>query len=166
MNRKAAISMALMAVWVLVLAQAGARAAQARQSLKVKLRYTGAETVDAHHRIYVLLFDADPYTVKNLVDSTSDPTPPAPAPGVCHMLGIQSTSRSGGTVTFQNLAAPTVYVMAFVDKAGTYDGHAQFPHYAPMGIYGKPPNQLEPISLAEGKTQQIVIRFDDTYQTR
>ncbi len=166
MKRKIAISTAVLAVLVLVLGQVGARAADANQTLKLKLRYNGAETVDTAHPLYVLVFDADPYTAKTLVDSTGDATPPAPEQDVCHILRRVTATRYHATLTFSNLSVPTVYVIAFLDKSGKYDGHSNVPPGSPMTIYGKGIDQPEPIHLKEGKTTVVSLNFDDSYQAR
>jgi hypothetical protein len=164
MDRKTAISLAVMAVWILLLAEAPARAAGAGRTLKVSLNYTGAVNVDRQHPIYVLLFDADPYAAKKLVDSTSGATPPAPAAGVSHILRRLCAPHPHGTVIFKDLAASTVYAMAFVDATGAYDGHSGFPTGAPMVVYGKAPGNMEPITLEEGKTRRVALAFDDSTQ--
>ncbi len=166
MKRKIAISMAVLAVLVLVLGQVGARAADANGALKLKLRYNGAETVDSAHRLYVLVFDANPYEAKKLVDSTADTKPPAPEPDVCHILRRVSATRYHETFTFSNLSVPTVYVMAFLDRKGTYNSHSNVPPGSPMTVYGKGIDLPEPIHLKDGKTTVVSLKFDDTYQSR
>jgi hypothetical protein len=138
------------------------QAASAGRTLKVKLNYTGAGVVDEKHKIYVMLFDANPYTASTLIDATSQPAPSAPAPGVSHILAREDASAKDATVTFRQLAVSPVYATAFFDKAGTYNGHLDSVSGAPMGAYGNWPDRLEPIKIAEGKTVQITMAFGDT----
>lgn len=165
MSRKSAILSASMTVLILALTQVRVEGAAAHRTLKVKLNYTGAGVVDKNHKIYVLLFDANPYTASTLVDSTSDATPPAPAAGVSHILRRQSATGKNETVTFNDLGVSSVYAMAFFDEKGGYDGHSDAVSGAPMGVYGKAPDKPEPIRLEEGKSVQVALVFDDSTRT-
>jgi hypothetical protein len=131
----------------------------------VKLNYTGAGMVDENHRIYVLLFDSNPYTASSLIDSTSEATPPATAAGVSHILRRFSAARKNETITFEYLNSSPVYAAAFVDQNGNYDGHSDPAPAGPMGAYGKAPSKLAPIKLKDGKRVKIVIAFDDSTKT-
>ncbi len=165
MSRKSAILLASMTVLVLALTQVRVEGAAVHRTLKVKLNYTGAGTVDKNHKIYVLLFDANPYTASTLVDSTSDATPPAPAAGVSHILRRQSATGKNETVTFNDLGVSSVYATAFFDEKGGYDGHSDLVSGAPMGVYGKAPDKVEPIRLEEGKSVQVALAFDESTRT-
>jgi hypothetical protein len=153
------------AALALVFTHTGVLAAPSTMTLKLKLNYMGASTVDEKHRIYVLLFDANPYTAASLADSSSDPAPPAAAPGVAHILARESGAAKNATITFSGLAVSPVYAMCFLDKAGTYNGHLDSVSGAPMGVYGKFPDQLEPIKVEAGKTTQVTMAFDDSLKT-
>jgi len=139
--------------------------AAARRTLKVKLNYTGAGVVDEKHQIYVLLSDANPYLASTLVDATSQPTPPAPEPGVAHLLVRQGAAGKDKTVTFRGLGVSPVYAVAFFDKNGTSNGQLESASKVPMGMYGPSPDRLEPIKIEPGKTLQIVLTFDDSRTT-
>ncbi len=164
-RQKAIIPAVMMAFGLVALAwtQVSAVAAGARRTLKVKLNYTGTGTVDEKHKIYVLLFDANPFTASTLVDSTSQAEPPAPAAGVSHIVARQGTA--GKVLTFREVGISPVFAAAFFDKDGTYNGQSDMASGAPMGIYGKTPGQPEPIKIEEGKTAQIVLAFDDSSKT-
>jgi hypothetical protein len=162
MKSKIALLWALVVVCVLALGSVGAKAAASRKTLSVKLNYSGTEKVDQSHKIYVLLFDANPYTATSLVDSTSDAVPPAPEADVCHILRRESASGKNQTLTFEGLTTSSVYAMAFVDKTGNYDPHGEPPSGSPVGAYGKATGNAEPIALEEGKTTKIVLAFDDS----
>jgi len=71
-------------------------------------RTAGAGVVDEKHKIYVLLFDANPFTSSSLIDATSQPTLPAAAPGVSHILVRQGAAATDVTLTFEKLSAPSV----------------------------------------------------------
>jgi len=135
------------------------------RTLQVKLNYTGGGTVDENHRIYVLLFDSNPYTASSLIDSTSEASPPATAAGVSHILRRFSAARKNETITFEYLNSSPVYAAAFVDQNGDYNRHFDPAPGGPMGAYGKAPGKLAPIKLKDGKRVKIVIAFDDSTKT-
>jgi len=167
-RRNAAVLVLFMvglAPFALGAAQVNAKAAGARRTLKVKLNYTGAGVVDEKHQIYVLLFDANAFTSSTLIDATSQPTPPAPVPGVAHILARQGTAGKDGIVSFRELRVSPVFAAAFLDKQGSYDGHSDPAPGSPMGVYGKLPDKLEPIKVDPGKTTQVAITFDDSTTT-
>ena len=165
MNRKNAVRLASAVLSVLAVTQSGVCASITHSKLRVKLNYTGAGIVDENHRIYVLLFDTNPFTASSLVDSTSEPTPPATTAGVSHILRRFSASRRDGTITFDYLRSSAVYAAAFVDRNGSYDGHSDPASGAPMGIYRKAPDKIQPIRLKNGKSVKVVLAFDDSTKT-
>jgi hypothetical protein len=165
MKRKYAALLVSTLFCVLAVAQLGVCAATTHSTLKVKLNYTGAGVVDENHKIYVLLFDTNPMTASSLVDSTSETTPPATTAGVSHILRRFSASRKDGTITFDFLGSSAVYAAAFIDKNGSYDGHSDPVSGAPMGMYLKAPDKIQPISLKSGKSVKIVLAFDDSTKT-
>lgn len=164
MKRRDSLILPVMLFCAFAAMQLSVRAATPRRTLKVKLIYTGVRTVDENHKIYVLLFDSDPFNASSLVDSTSEATPPAAAAGVSHILRRFSASRNNETITFDYLSSSPVYAAAFVDKNGNYDGHSEPTSGAPLGLYEKAPGQAEPIRLKNGKSVRIVIAFDDSRQ--
>lgn len=165
MKRKVGILLGSITVLILASTAVSVKAAAARRMLKVKLNYTGSGTVNNQHKIYVLLFDANPYTAPRLVDSTSSVTPPAAVAGVSHILRRESASRKNDTVTFNGLSVSPVYAVAFFDKSGSYDGHSDPAPGTPMGVYGSAPDKAMPITLQEGKTARVVLTFNDSVKT-
>ena len=165
MYRKIALAGALVVVCVLTLAAANSKAASAQRTLKVKLNYTGTEKVDLQHKSYVLVFDANPFTSKSLIDVTGSASPPAAEAGVCHILRRETASGKNQTLTFKDLAGPSVYAMAFLDKTGAYDPHEDPPSGSPMGMSGKAAGNADPVVLEEGKTVGITLTFDDSHKT-
>jgi len=162
MNKLNAILVVSIVVCLLAGMPLSVRAAKGHRTLQVRLNYTGAGMVDENHRIYVLLFDSNPYTASSLIDSTSEATPPATVVGVSHILRRFSASRKNGTITFECLSSSPVYAAAFVDQNGNYDGHSDPAPGGPMGVYGKAPGKLAPIKLRDGKRVRIVIAFGDS----
>ena len=162
MKKKSALVCASVVVCILALAPVKAKSASGNKTLKVQLNYSGAEKVDQNHKIYVLLFDANPYTSKTLIDSTGEAMPPAAEEGVCHILRREAASGKKQAVTFKGLGASSVYAMAFADKGGSYDPHGEPPSGSPMGMYGKSLDQPEQIKLEEGKTVKVILPFDDS----
>ena len=155
-----------MTVFIFALAVVSLTAAPANKKLKVKVNYTGAGIMDEKHKIYVTLFDANPFTASKLEDYSSAPTPPAPAEGTSHILRRQSASSKNGTITFNDLSISPVYAVAFFDQSGTYDPHTpDLISASPMGVYGKAPDKAEPIKLDVGKTLEVVLAFDDSVKT-
>lgn len=118
MNRTRVLWLGSITMLILALAQASANAAAARRTLKVKLNYTGAGIVDGKHQIFVLLFDANPYTASGLIDSTSSATPPAPAPGVSHILRRESASGAAKAISLEEGKTQRVS-LAFDDSIRT-----------------------------------------------
>jgi hypothetical protein len=168
MRRTNAILVAFMMAFGLLAfgwTQVSTKAAEAKRTLRIKLNYTGAGTVDEQHKIYVLLFDANPFTSSSLVDVSSQPTPPAPAEGVSHILVRQSAAGKNATVTFRSVSVSPVYAVAVFDRSGTYNGQSELPSASPMGAYGKLPDKLEPIKIEPGKSLQVVLSFDDSTKT-
>jgi hypothetical protein len=165
MNRKNAILLVLMTVFIFALTLVGLTAAPANKKLKVKVNYTGAGIVDEKHKIYVMLFDANPFTASKLEDDSSAPTPPVPAEGTSHILRRQSASSKNGAITFTDLSISPVYAAAFFDKNGSYDGHSDPVSGSPMGVYGKAVDKAEPITLGAGKAAEVVLAFDDSIKT-
>ena len=150
---------------ILLAMPASAGAGSDHKTLQVKLNYSGAGIVDEKHKMYVLLFDANPFTATSLINSSSDPATPAVAAGVSHILRRLSASEKNATVTFTNLGSPTVYAAAFADQSGAYDGHSDPAGGTPMGIYRKAPDKIEPIKLEDSKNVEIVLAFDDSLKT-
>ena len=165
MTRKTAILLVSLTSYIFALALVSRAAAPAPRKLKVKVNYTGVGVVDEKHKVWVLLFDANPFTASRLEDFTSSPTPPVPAEGVSHILRRQAASGNNATVTFTNLTLSPVYAAAFFDKGGSYEGHSDPISGSPMGVYGKAVDKAEPITLGAGKPAEVVLTFDDSFKT-
>ena len=147
---------------VFVCTQVSAKAAAPAGTLKLKLYYTGAGVVDEKYKIYVLLFDSNPFTSSSLIDATSQPTLPAAAPGVSHILVRQGAAAKDATLTFEKLSAPSVYAIVFFDKNGPYYSQPDIMSGSPMGVYGELPDKLNPIKIEHGKAGQLILTFDDS----
>ena len=111
---------------------AGLSAAPALRAgdLTVTASYTGKGAVDDTHEIWVFLFDSPQVT------AASQP------------ITSMTIKKSGGSVTFKNVAQDTVYVMLAYDVKGDYDGTAgPPPPGSPIGSYstdGKVPSPVKP----------------------
>ncbi len=119
--------------------------APATGTLKVKLNYTGAGTIDEKHKIILFLFDSPDFVQGNVMPIASG-----------------SAKAKDETVTFPDLDKSPVYVVAVYDPAGAYEGMSAPPSGSSMGMYSKTPGQPEPIKIEPGNTVQIDLAFDDT----
>ena len=156
----------------LMWAQADVKVVPTGKTLRIKLNYTGAGSVDERHKIYVLVFDSDPYTAETLVEMGSQPartdggaSPTGRAPKICTILGRQGATGKDKTLTFSDLKVSLVYAVAFFDKTGAYDGHSDPTSGSPMGVYGTKPGRPEPIKLGEEKAVEVLLAFDDSSAT-
>ncbi|MFB3921853.1 MAG: hypothetical protein ACE145_09035 [Terriglobia bacterium] len=150
-------------------AQTNVKEQSARMTLKVKLNYTGAGSVDEKHKLYVLLFDSNPYTAHTLVDRTSATEPAAALSAgtdkVCSIIARQATGTNKRAVTFAKLSVSPVYAMAFYDKSGEYANQGDPPSHVPMGLYGGKPGNPQPIKLDSGKAVEVELTFGDSAAT-
>ncbi len=118
----------------------------APRTLKIKLNYTGAGTVDSKHPIIVFLFDSPDFVQGSVMP-----------------FATQSAQAKDATLTFPDLTASPVYAVAVFDPTGGYDGQSgPPPSRSSMGMYGKTPGTPEPIKIDPGKTVEIELAFDDT----
>jgi hypothetical protein len=109
--------------------------------VSVTVTYTGKGKVDDTHELLVFLFDH-----------------PTPTPN-SEPLGMQATTKSGGTVTFQNVTADPVYITVVYDEAANYDGRSGPPPVgAPIGSYQK---DGKPIAVKPGPAAKVKLSFGD-----
>ena len=107
----------------------------------VTVTYAGKGKVDDTHEILVFLFDQ-----------------PTPTEGSIP-LAVQTTTKSGGTVTFKDVAINPVYVVMVYDEQANYAGDAPPPPGAPIGSYQK---DGKPIAVTPGPDAKIKVSFDDS----
>lgn len=108
----------------------------------VTVTYTGKGTVDDTHEILVFLFDH-----------------PDPVAG-SEPLAMLPTTKSGGTVTFKDVATSPVYITLVYDEAANYDGRSGPPPAgAPIGAYQK---DGKAIPVTPGPAANIKVSFDDS----
>ena len=120
--------------------------AASSRTLKIKLKYTGAGTVDEKHRIFVVLFDSPEFTH-----------------GGAMPMATKAATAKDETVTFSDLTTSPVYIAASYDPSGNYDGESgPPPSGASLGMYSKTPGTPEPVTLEAGKTVQVEVVFNDT----
>ena len=140
MRKRLSIAAAITVLAILANAQT-----KADRSLQVKLNYTGAGTVDDKHKIMVFLFDSPDFAGGNVMP-----------------IGSESATAKGQTVTFSNLSASPVYVVAVFDPKGEYDGMSMPPSGSSLGLYATQDGKPNPINLESGKASQISLPFDDS----
>jgi hypothetical protein len=118
------------------------------RTLKVKLHFTGAGTVDQKHQIVLFLFDSPDFMQRN------DAMP----------IARENATAKDVTVTFSDVAKSPVYLIAVYDPTGAYEGMSPPPSGSSLGMYGKTPGQVEPVNIDAGKTAQIDLAFDDSFK--
>lgn len=120
----------------------------ATRTLKAKMNYTGAGTVDEKHKIFLFVFDTPDF-----MQGGSMP------------IGFGSASAKDGTVTVSDLSVSPIYVAVTYDPTGGYDGQSgPPPSGASMGVYAKTPGTPEPVKIDPGKTAEITVAFDDSFK--
>ncbi len=120
----------------------------ATRTLKAKMNYTGAGTVDEKHKIFLFVFDSPDF-----MQGGSMP------------IGFGSASAKDGTVTVSDLSVSPVYIAVCYDPTGGYDGQSgPPPSGASMGVYAKTPGTPEPVKIDPGKTAEISVAFDDSFK--
>jgi hypothetical protein len=142
------LTFAALAVAALMLSTAAVRANQNPStidatSVNVTVKYTGAGTVDATHRIWVWIFDTP--------NIGPDAMP----------IGEQSISTNGGTATFSTTTKQVYVAMAF-DEQGGFMGQAPPPSGAPVAMYGMTGPDGQPQPVAPGGKGAVTVTFDDT----
>ena len=142
------LTFAVLAVTALMLSTTTIRANRNQStvdatSVNVTVKYTGAGTVDATHRIWVWIFDTP--------NIGPDAMP----------IGEQSISKNGGTATFSTTTKQVYIALAF-DEQGGFMGQAPPPSGTPVAMYGMngPDGQPEPV--VPGDKGGVAITFDDT----
>jgi hypothetical protein len=133
---------AAMALGLTAAASAAVLPAAPAGDVSVTVTYTGKGKVDDTHEILVFLFD--------------HPTPSAGS----MPLGVQVTTKSGGTVTFKDVAPDAVYITLVYDEAANYDGQSGPPPAgAPIGSYMK---DGKAIPVKPGPGAKVKVSFDDS----
>lgn len=122
-----------------------AAAAAATNDVSVTVTYTGKGVVDAQHTILLFLF-VDPN-----IGSESQPIGPP-----------EKIIKNGGTATFKNVGAKTVYVAVLYNETPGYDGMGGPPPVGtPMAIYAKDAKSPG-LAVTPGPKTAIKITFDGT----
>jgi len=124
---------------------AAAKARPDGRTIQVDVRYTGAGTVNASHKIYVALWD----------------DPGFASPGGDPPVAVQPLDSASGTVTFSNVQKVPAYISVAYDPTGSWDAQSPPPSGTSLGMYTTNPPKPEPISVDSGKTVKITLTFDD-----
>jgi hypothetical protein len=120
----------------------------ASRTVKAKINYIGAGTVDEKHKIFLFVFDSPDF-----MQGGSMP------------VGFGSASAKDGTVTVSDLSVSPVYIAVCYDPTGGYDGQSgPPPSGASMGVYAKTPGTPEPVKIDPGKTAEVTVTFDDSFK--
>ncbi len=119
-------------------------------TLKVRVNYSGAGTVDEKHKIYVVLWDSPDFV-------NGETTAP---------FAMQAASSKDGVVTFDDVKKTPVYVSAAYDPSGQWDAQSAPPEGSSLGVYSKTPGKPEPIDLKPGKATTIDLAFDDSVKMK
>jgi hypothetical protein len=118
----------------------------ATRTLKAKMNYTGAGTVDGKHKIFLFVFDNPDFMQ-----------------GGAMPIGGGTTAAKDGTITVVDLTVSPVYIAVSYDPSGAYDGMSgPPPSGASMGLYSKTPGTPEPVKIDPGKTAEVTGAFDDS----
>ena len=124
---------------------APAAAASTAKDVAVTVTYTGKGVVDATHSILLFLF-TDPN-----ISSESQPIGPP-----------ETITKNGGTATFKNVGATTVYVVALYNEKPGYTGQGGPPPVGtPMAVYAKDAKSPA-LAVTPGPKTAIKISFDGT----
>ena len=113
------------------------------QRVSVTVKYAGAGSVDATHRLWVWLFDTPN------IGSGSIP------------LHEASLDKNGGTATFNAVTAKQVYVAVAFDEGGGFQGQAPPPSGSPIALYGVTSAEAKPTPVSPGAKGMITVAFDD-----
>lgn len=141
-----ALTIGLLIAWP---SGAFAQASDAPSSLKVRANYSGAGTVDATHKVWVVLWDT-PDFIK----------------GSAMPVATQSSSSKNAVVTFADVKKTPAYISTVYDSSGQWEAQSAPPEGSSLGIYSKDPGTPEPINLEPGKTTKIEFTFDDTVKMK
>ena len=139
---KKLLTIVLMSIGLTAAASAALLPRPLAGDVTVTVTYTGKGTVDDAHGILVFLFD---HAVP-----TADSVP----------IGMQKTTKSGGTVTFKDVQATPVFVTVDYDEKSTYDGMTGPPPAGtPIGSYRK---DGKVVAVTPGPDAKIKVSFDDS----
>jgi hypothetical protein len=118
----------------------------ATRTLKAKMNYTGAGTVDQKHKIMLFVFDSPDF-----MQGGSMP------------IAGGSTAAKDGTITVTGLTVSPVYLSVCYDPAGAYDGQSgPPPSGASLGLYSETPGTPAPVRIEAGKTTEVTVAFNDS----
>lgn len=132
---------ALAAVMVLIQAVTSATLFAAGD-VAVTATYKGKGTVNQSHEILVFLFDHPVQTAQSMP------------------LAVSAITKNGGTATFTNVSAGTVYVVMVYDEKANYDGQSGPPPQGhPIGTYSK---AGKPVPVKPGAEVKVTATFDDS----
>lgn len=122
------------------------QSAPAGRTLKMKMNYTGAGTVDDTHKIYLFVFDTPDFMS-----------------GTVMPVAFANTPSKNGVVEVSELNSSPVYIVAAYDSTGGYDGvSGPPPSGSSITFYSKSPGAPEPVKIEPGQTTEVEVAFDDS----
>ena len=136
----------------MALASALAARAQGKGSkLTVQVSYTGSGTVDASHKVFVVLWDTPDFVKENA----------SGAP-----IAIKAATSKSAEAQFDDVQKNPVYVSMVYDPDGKWEATSAPPSGASLGLYAQEPGTPTPIQLQPGKTTKISATFDDSFKMK
>ena len=101
------------------------------------VNYTGSGSVDADHKIIVVIYDQPDLDMQ-------------------HRIGMRMLTENGGTATFTDITADTVYLFALYAQHGASGAGGPDPR-SPVAVYGESVESPQAIHLDE--TSKVTFRF-------
>ena len=124
-----------------------AAAQQDSLKLDVQVTYTGPGTVDADHKVFVVLWDTPDFV------SGNSGGPP---------IAVQSVSAKTDTAHFDNLGKSPVYVSMVYDPSGKWDAASPPPANSSIGLYSTEPGKPAAVKIQAGSVTKVTAAFDDS----
>jgi hypothetical protein len=77
-------------------------------------------------------------------------------------IASDSGAAKDAILTFSNVAASPVYLIAVYDPTGAYDGMSRPPAGCSLGIFAKTRGEVDPVKFEAGTITLVELAFDDT----
>ena len=113
-------------------------------SIEVTLTYDGPGSVDSEHQLLVFLLESMPL-------------------GGSQPLAVEAVDANGGSLTFEEVESPAVYLVALYDARGGYAGGGLPPLASPAAVYKDSAGAPRAIELGQDMVR-VEFRFGDSTQ--
>jgi hypothetical protein len=120
-------------------------------TIQVRINYTGSGTVDASHKIYVVLWDSAAF-----VDEGSNLMP----------IQVKPVESKNGTAVFNNVSVNPAYVSAAYDPTGQWTAMSPPPAGSSLGLHTKSDGKPAPVAITSEKPVSIELSFDDSLKRK